>query len=51
MSAILPKTNKHDDTNEENKRLQDSLSDAIITEKPNVRWNDVAGLEQAKAAL
>lgn len=24
---------------------------AIIMEKPNVRWNDVAGLEGAKEAL
>lgn len=28
-----------------------SLSEAIITEKPNVRWDDVAGLENAKKAL
>jgi len=24
---------------------------AILTEKPNVKWDDVAGLEQAKEAL
>lgn len=26
-------------------------SGAIVMEKPNVRWNDVAGLEGAKEAL
>ena len=33
-------------------KLQSDLEDgAIMTEKPNVRWADVAGLETAKAAL
>lgn len=27
------------------------VNDAIITEKPNVRWDDIAGLEAAKKAL
>jgi vacuolar protein-sorting-associated protein 4 len=27
------------------------LNDAIVTEKPNVKWEDVAGLENAKKAL
>lgn len=27
------------------------LAGAIVMEKPNVRWNDVAGLEGAKEAL
>lgn len=27
------------------------VSDAIITEKPNVRWDDIAGLDAAKKAL
>lgn len=27
------------------------FSGAIVMEKPNVRWNDVAGLEGAKEAL
>lgn len=31
--------------------LGDQLASAIVTEKPNVRWDDVAGLEDAKAAL
>ena len=35
----------------EKKKLQDALSQAIIHEKPNVKWEDVAGLESAKATL
>jgi vacuolar protein-sorting-associated protein 4 len=31
--------------------LQATLSQAILTEKPNVRWDDIAGLEGAKEAL
>lgn len=27
------------------------LTGAIVMEKPNVKWNDVAGLEGAKEAL
>jgi len=32
-------------------KLMGALQSAIVTEKPNVRWDDVAGLEQAKALL
>lgn len=35
----------------DSKKLRGALSGAIITEKPNVRWEDVAGLEGAKEAL
>mmetsp|Transcript_13376 Transcript_13376/g.40497 ORF Transcript_13376/g.40497 Transcript_13376/m.40497 type:complete len:465 (+) Transcript_13376:43-1437(+) len=38
----------HDD---EAEKLRGQLSSAIVTEKPNVKWSDVAGLEGAKAAL
>ena len=31
--------------------MKDALSSAIITEKPDVKWSDVAGLEKAKATL
>ncbi len=31
--------------------MQSGLSEAILTEKPNVRWDDIAGLEGAKEAL
>ena len=27
------------------------MTSAIITEKPNVKWDDVAGLEKAKSTL
>ena len=40
--------------NEENKeeqKLQEALSGAIVTEKPNVKWSDVAGLDGAKSGL
>uniref|UniRef100_A0A671RT66 vesicle-fusing ATPase n=1 Tax=Sinocyclocheilus anshuiensis TaxID=1608454 RepID=A0A671RT66_9TELE len=37
--------------NPEKKKLQEHLMGAIVMEKPNVRWSDVAGLEGAKEAL
>ncbi|KAM4894365.1 vacuolar protein sorting-associated protein 4A isoform 1-T1 [Sylvia borin] len=37
--------------NPEKKKLQEQLMGAIMIEKPNVRWSDVAGLEGAKEAL
>lgn len=33
------------------KKLKDSLMNSILTEKPNVKWDDVAGLESAKGEL
>jgi vacuolar protein-sorting-associated protein 4 len=33
------------------KKLRANLSSAILTDKPNVSWDDVAGLEGAKASL
>lgn len=32
-------------------KLKGSLSKAIVSEKPNVKWDDVAGLEAAKSSL
>ncbi|MBA0548510.1 hypothetical protein Golob_019606 [Gossypium lobatum] len=32
-------------------KLRAGLDSAIIREKPNIKWNDVAGLESAKQAL
>ncbi|MEQ2191660.1 hypothetical protein XENOCAPTIV_000756, partial [Xenoophorus captivus] len=37
--------------NPEKKKFQNQLSGAIVMEKPNIKWNDVAGLEGAKEAL
>jgi len=39
------------DEDPEKKKMQDKLSGAIVMEKPNVKWDDVAGLEMAKEAL
>eukprot|EP00766_Chilomastix_caulleryi_P003599 gnl/Chilomastix_caulleri/4700.p2 GENE.gnl/Chilomastix_caulleri/4700~~gnl/Chilomastix_caulleri/4700.p2 ORF type:complete len:94 (+),score=20.18 gnl/Chilomastix_caulleri/4700:269-550(+) len=36
---------------EEDEKLSGAIANAIVREKPNVRWDDVAGLEKAKAAL
>lgn len=40
-----------DADDQETKKLQSSLQSAILTEKPNVKWDDIAGLEGAKEAL
>ncbi len=42
---------KEEGKTEENAKLKGALMAAIITEKPNVKWDDVAGLERAKATL
>jgi vacuolar protein-sorting-associated protein 4 len=40
-----------DGDDKEKERMRGALGGAIITEKPNVKWDDVAGLEGAKEAL
>ncbi|KAH8151722.1 uncharacterized protein LAJ45_04344 [Morchella importuna] len=46
------KNDQDEDTMDpESKKLRGALAGAILTEKPNVRWEDVAGLEGAKEAL
>lgn len=40
-----------DETEAERERMRVSLNGAVVAEKPNVRWDDVAGLEGAKDAL
>ncbi|KAJ5795663.1 uncharacterized protein N7518_004203 [Penicillium psychrosexuale] len=48
------KGGKDDDDNGEDadaKKLRSALQGAILSEKPNVKWEDVAGLENAKDAL
>eukprot|EP00817_Percolomonadidae_sp_ATCC50343_P007858 CAMPEP_0117431046 /NCGR_PEP_ID=MMETSP0758-20121206/10598_1 /TAXON_ID=63605 /ORGANISM="Percolomonas cosmopolitus, Strain AE-1 (ATCC 50343)" /LENGTH=368 /DNA_ID=CAMNT_0005219699 /DNA_START=299 /DNA_END=1408 /DNA_ORIENTATION=- len=42
---------KGEETGDEDKKLEDALSSAIVSEKPNVKWSDVAGLEAAKETL
>ncbi|XP_073040467.1 protein SUPPRESSOR OF K(+) TRANSPORT GROWTH DEFECT 1-like [Primulina eburnea] len=49
-----PKTKPKDGNDGEDgpkEKLRSGLNSAIIREKPNVKWNDVAGLESAKKAL
>lgn len=41
--------NKKDD--DDNEKMRGALSSAILSEKPNIKWSDVAGLEGAKEAL
>lgn len=36
---------------DDNKKLRNALSGAILQERPNVRWEDIAGLEGAKETL
>ncbi|KAJ4387283.1 Vacuolar protein sorting-associated protein 4 [Gnomoniopsis smithogilvyi] len=36
---------------EDSKKLRSALAGAILQDRPNVKWEDVAGLEQAKDAL
>ena len=43
--------NDDDGADKEKKRLTSQLEGAIVIEKPNVKWDDVAGLEAAKEAL
>ncbi|KAF2481544.1 P-loop containing nucleoside triphosphate hydrolase protein [Neohortaea acidophila] len=40
-----------EDEDPENKKLRGALAGAILTDKPNIKWEDVAGLEGAKEAL
>ncbi|KAL3234630.1 Vacuolar protein sorting-associated protein 4 [Nakaseomyces bracarensis] len=45
------KNGSNDEDTEDGKKLRGALSGAILSEKPNVKWEDVAGLEGAKEAL
>jgi vacuolar protein-sorting-associated protein 4 len=40
-----------DEQDPESKKLRGALAGAILTDKPNIKWEDVAGLEGAKEAL
>nr|POE96887.1 vacuolar protein sorting-associated protein 4 [Quercus suber] len=40
-----------DDDDAESKKLRGALAGAILQDKPNIKWEDVAGLEGAKDAL
>ena len=45
------KGDPEDDVDDEKNKMRGALSGAIVTEKPNIKWEDVAGLEQAKDSL
>lgn len=52
--AAAPAKKKGDGDNgegAEKERMQSQLGSAILTEKPDVKWDDVAGLEAAKDTL
>ena len=40
-----------EDDDADSKKLRRALAGAILSDKPNIKWEDVAGLEQAKEAL
>jgi vacuolar protein-sorting-associated protein 4 len=42
---------KDDEEDSERGKLRGGLESAVLMEKPNVKWDDVAGLETAKEAL
>ncbi|KAH0777013.1 hypothetical protein AABB24_018889 [Solanum stoloniferum] len=46
-----PKDGEDGGEDPEQSKLRAGLNSAIVREKPNVKWNDVAGLESAKQAL
>ena len=51
----MTECNRADEDDEEqdpeSKKLRGALSGAILSDKPNVKWEDVAGLDRAKEAL
>lgn len=49
--AQKPKDGGAEEENKEEEKLQGALSSAIVSESPNVSWDDVSGLEQAKEGL
>jgi len=40
-----------DEGDEEQAKLRGALAGAVVSEKPNIKWTDVAGLEAAKESL
>jgi hypothetical protein len=50
-SATKKGGDKEEDGDAEKKKLRGALASAIVSEKPNISWEDVAGLENAKESL
>lgn len=50
-AATASKSEGKEKEDDESKKMRANLSSAIVSEKPNIKWDDVAGLEMAKDAL
>lgn len=50
-STKAKKSGEADDDDADTKKLRGALAGAILSEKPNVSWADIAGLDGAKEAL
>ena len=50
-SGTLDDSSNESDEDADTKKLKDALSGVILSEKPNVSWDDVCGLQGAKEAL
>ena len=50
-TATRKKGDPPPNNDDESAKMNESLNSAIVTEKPNVKWDDVAGLEMAKESL
>ena len=51
MRGCCRKDDDDGDQDPEVKKLRAGLTSAILVDRPNIRWDDVAGLEVAKEAL
>ncbi len=50
-SITVTSTKPEQDLDDDEKRLQEMISDTIISERPNIKMTEVAGLEDAKQAI
>ena len=50
-AGVKDRDKEDEKEDDEKAKLKGQLSSAIVTEKPNVKWDDVAGLDAAKTAL
>ena len=50
-SATKKAGDKEEDEDAEKKKLRGALASAIVSEKPNIKWEDVAGLDNARKVL
>ncbi|MBN2230448.1 MAG: AAA family ATPase [Candidatus Thorarchaeota archaeon] len=49
--SVGQKTSVDQDVDEDTKRLREMISDTIISERPNIKMSEVAGLQDAKQAI